>query len=630
MKSLISLWSQVAEESATRCCTSATLDINTVKRRVKHEGYSFLTITLPDFGKAIQKWLDHGQVDPVSAFRSRQGLPLFLGGFLDRVFDRNSGVLLTDPCVDSIHALRQLTLMFGKIALPCSDARVRKAMREFVECEQDVRRADSKLSRKQLENFKQMSTLLFRNVFLSMERDLYAGALLPKHGPGAVAEKLSSNGKYRSTSWTRRLEGSFPASEYLIPNSRFSRELDQVTILEPGAEVPVRVTPVPKTLKTPRIIAIEPTCMQYMQQALKRSFLEHFSKDDLLTSLIGFDDQTPNQRMACQGSIDNRTATLDLSEASDRVSNQLVRTMLRDFPLLQGAVDASRSRLAVMDDGTVIRLAKYASMGSALCFPMEALVFTTLIFLGIQESLNTSLTREDVKSFSSSVRVYGDDLIVPADHVLTVVSALEHFGAKVGLDKSFWTGRFRESCGREYYAGSDISIVRVRQLLPGTTADVREVIASVALRNQLYMSGYWQTARWLDNRLRKVLKHFPDVEPTSPLLGRVSLLGYQAERVDPNLHAPLVKGYRVEANPPSDELEGYGALLKCLLRMESGDVDKVGGRHVASFPYPGTPPQISLDGWSDSWAPPASDTEHLERSGRPKRVNIKLRWCTPY
>jgi hypothetical protein len=67
MKSLTSLWSITAHEMAVRCCTSATQDINTVLRRVEHEGLSFLAITLADFGKATQKWLDQGLVVPSDA-----------------------------------------------------------------------------------------------------------------------------------------------------------------------------------------------------------------------------------------------------------------------------------------------------------------------------------------------------------------------------------------------------------------------------------------------------------------------------------------------------------------------------------------------------------------------------------
>nr|QDH90363.1 MAG: RNA-dependent RNA polymerase [Leviviridae sp.] len=627
MKSLMSLWLRLAEESANLCCTSATRDINTVSRRIEHEGLSFLTITLPDFGKSIQKWIDQGQAGIHPAFLTERGgsFPRFLGGFFNRVFDRSSGLLLDEPCIDSIRALRQLTLMFGKIELPCSPARNSAAVRNYVECEQEVRELDRNLSSVELNEFHEMSNLLFGDIFGKMDRDVYYNRLVPKHGPGSTADRLSGNGKYDQTVWTTRLEAVLSAGEYLIPNWRFYDQLGGVDFLEPGAEVPVKVTLVPKTMKTPRVIAMEPTCMQYMQQALLRDFLEHFWKDDLLSKLIGFDDQVPNQELARQGSLDQRTATLDLSDASDRVSNQLVRTMFRQYPHLLGAIDATRSRRAALPTGEVIRLSKYASMGSALCFPIEAMVFTTLIFMGIQRSLNTSLYRRDVFNFVDSVRVFGDDLIVPRDHVLTVLQTLEHFGARVGLDKSFWTGKFRESCGEEFFNGHCVSITRVRQDFPTDRQDATGVISLVSLRNQLYMSGYWETCRWLDDTIRDLLIHFPVVLPSSPVLGRISFLGYQTERVDPNLHSPLVRGYVVEAKPPRDHLEGAGALLKCLLKL---DTDTWLRGQVPW--YPSDSSQSQLFEREHPWESlPMVLSDHLERFGRPKSSNIKLRWRSP-
>jgi hypothetical protein len=630
LKSLMSLWSEMALDSAISCCTSATSDINTARSRFEHEGLSFFTIVLPELGKATQKWLDQGQAGINPSFSCGRGsLPLFLGGFFNRVFDRKSGALLDDPCIESILAIRQLTLAFSKISLPCSKARERKAMQNFIECEQDVRQSDKKLSEKDFREFQRISDLLFRELFTQMDRDVCYGQLLPKHGPGSTADKLTSNGKYLQKVWTRRLDRVFPLDKYLIPNHHFIDDLKEVTILEPGAEMPVKVISVPKTLKTPRIIAVEPTCMQYMQQALLRSFLAAHSRDELLRELIGFDDQLPNQELARQGSADGRTATLDLSDASDRVSNQLVKRMVSRWPHLEEALDATRSRRAEVPGHGVIRLAKYASMGSALCFPVEAMVFTTLIFLGIQNSLNVTLTKKDIESFIGSVRVYGDDLIVPVEHVHTIVQTLEHFGARVGLDKSFWTGKFRESCGKEYFNGTDISIVRVRQALPYTVADGTGVIATVALRNQLYLGWYPRTVRWLDNRLEKVLKHFPTVGPDSPVLGRVSRLrSYDCDRVHPYLFSPQVRGYAVEAKAPSDQLGDTGALLKCLLKLESSNLREADS-DISAIPcyWPGTVQSFG----PSSWAPPMShDEKHLERSGRPKRVGIKLGWWSAY
>jgi len=589
-----------------------------------------LAITLADFGKATQKWLDQGFVAPwdVPSFKTDRltGLPAFLQGFLERVFSPDSGALLDDPDIDAIFAIRQLTLMFSKIALPSNGAgsirtvtpdRERRAMSDFVQCEQDVRAADARLDPLYREDFKRISAMLFGDLFSKLDRDVYWNRLVPKHGPGAVADRLSSNAKWNQQSWPARLQQVFPAESFLCVNSKpINRDeiLKGLNILEPGAEIPVRVISVPKTLKTPRIIAIEPTAMQYVQQSLFRAILSAVKEDGFLYRVVGFDNQDPNRVMARKGSLSGDLATLDLSEASDRVSNQHVRDMLEDWPYLHEAVQASRSRKADVFGHGVIRLAKFASMGSALCFPIEAMVFLTVIFLGIERELSAPLSRKQVINlFSEQVRVFGDDLIVPSDYVLSVVNELETFGFLVNIGKSYWTGRFRESCGREYYNGIDVSIVKCRQVLPTLRQDASGVISAVSLRNQLYWAGIWSGARWLDDYLRKLLVHFPNVAPTSPLLGRESVLGYEFQTLDPFTNGPLTKGYFVRAKSPQDILDGSGALLKCLCKE--------------------TPALLTYHqrGVEDSYVDVASvDDEHLERSGRPERVSIKLGKRSPF
>jgi hypothetical protein len=384
-----------------------------------------------------------------------------------------------------------------------------------------------------------------------------------------------------------------------------------LNVLEPGAEKPVRVISVPKTLKTPRIIAIEPAVMQYTQQSLSRSLLSAIREDSFLSFAIGTDNQDPNRDLARRGSLSGDLATLDLSEASDRVSNQHVLALFAGWPGLSRAIQATRSRKADVLGHGVLRLAKFASMGSALTFPIEAMVFLTVILLGIEQELSAPLAAKDIKSLRGRVRVFGDDLIVPRDNVLSVCDVLSTFGYKVNVDKSFWTGRFRESCGKEYYDGHDVSIVKVRRVLPTTQQDASEVIGAVEFRNQAYWSGLWKTAAFMDNHIRKVIKYFPNVAPTSSLLGRESALGYQFERLHPNTHSPLTKGYYVRSQPPRDHLEGEGALLKCLARRAIPD------------PYQriwDPPDAIALTG----------DKEHLERTGRPKRVDIKLGTKSPF
>jgi len=254
MKSLMSLWSCVAHEMATRCCTSATLDVKYVQRRIEHEGLSFLAITLADLGKAIQKWLDQGFVVPsdcpafAKAPGRRTGLPEFLQGFLGRVFDPCSGALLAEPDIDAIEAVLQLTLMFSKIALPeepassgdlifvgdrkvVTEDRERRAMSEFVQCEQDVKESDDLLDPQYIEDFKRMSDLLFGELFSKVDRDVYWGRVVPKHGPGAVADRLSSNAKFNLRTWTARLQQVLPAEEFLSVNPLHEDSREELDIL---------------------------------------------------------------------------------------------------------------------------------------------------------------------------------------------------------------------------------------------------------------------------------------------------------------------------------------------------------------------------------------------------------------
>ena len=599
MKSLIVLWSQLAKEFANRCCTSATMDIKTVQGRVKHEGISFLTISLPSFGKDFQKSLDSGIVDRNSfqGFSWRAGLPRFLGGFLDRVFDRDSGVLVHNPDVEAIIAIRQLTLIYSKILLPCSPARERDAMSGYVDCDREVKENDQSLFEDDILSFSRIGHLLFQDAFSSLDRQVYEESVIPKHGPGATADKLLGNQKFKLKTWTDRLQEVFSVENFLAPNPRYVDE-KRFTFLEPGAEQPVKVISVPKTQKTPRIIAIEPSYVQYAQQAILEPMIELLESDSVLKHFLGFSDQCPNQAMAKDGSEKGHTATLDLSEASDRVSNQLVRSLFAPFPNLQKGIEATRSRKADVPGFGVIRLAKYASMGSALCFPVEAMVFLTLIFLGIEKESNTRFTKKsDFLRFRGRVRVYGDDLIIPIDSVESVIHTLEHFGARVGLSKSFWIGKFRESCGKEYYDGHDVSIVKFRRVFPASLSDGPGCISMVSFRNQLYKAGCWETVKYVDSLIRKVFHYFPVVEETSPVLGRTSFLGYKPERMCAQLHRPLVRGYVVRSVIPKNSLSDDGALLKFFLKR--------GGQ-------------------------PSVDRDHLERSGRPRAVDIKPRWAPPY
>jgi hypothetical protein len=691
MKSLMSLWRVMAAEAAMRCHTSTVRDSKTVADRVVAEGDSFLTITLPTFGKSLERALELGGFDDASFpnFGRRGGYPEFLQGFLRQIFDP-CGTLLDKPDIDCIRSVRQLTLSFGKIERPATKAREARAMTQFVETEVEIGNVDPISYEEYLPHFLKAATLLWADVFSHVENSLLdthqilqdwegkvtrcntaepvqigqqsqvlselladpgrftrsesstfgsgitlaepsepkhlfrsehalsdcfyvagqAQTLVPRHGPGATADRLTGNRKFDVSEWSLRLESVFPYGDYALPSWRFYDQLDRVQFLEPGAERPVKVISVPKTPKTPRIIAVEPTGNQYCQQALAHGFvhaLEHWSevtagrggKDSALGRFfIGFEKQEPNRLLARKGSLDGCLATLDLSEASDRVLNSHVLLLFSRFPQLSEAIQATRSTKADVQGHGVIHLTKFASMGSALCFPVEAMVFTTIVFAAIAKERRVPLNREFVMNLRGKVRVYGDDIIVPVESVGPVIRALEAFGLRVNRDKSFWNGKFRESCGGDYYDGEWVTPVRVRKDLPQSLADVEQVVSLVALRNNLYWSGWWQTARQLDDWLHILLKgRYPVVAVTASALGRESVLPYQAEWIDSHLHTPRVRGAIVSSVTPASPASGTGSLIKFLIKRGEQ---------------------------------PSQDPRHLERQGRPKLRRIKLRGVRPY
>lgn len=393
--------------------------------------------------------------------------------------------------------------------------------------------------------------------------------------------------------WHDRLEFLFPYWEYALPNARYALEGLDVTYLSPRDEPPTRLVAVPKTQSKPRLIAAEPTVMQYIQQAIAGALVPELEKNPNFGSFVGFTDQTANQRLARQGSLDGSLATLDLSEASDRVANWLIEELFSDFPHFLEGIQAARSTRCQLPSGEVIPLLKFASMGSALTFPIETVVFAT-IALAACLGTSTRPTVSNLKRLVGSVRVYGDDIIVPTDKAETVIDWLETFGFKVNRRKSFWTGPFRESCGKDYFYGIDVSIVYFREKYPTSLRSVKELVSLSSFRNQLARAGWLDTVDFLDTDLLALTGgNYPYVQENSQLLGRVGPGTPSSARSNPDLHRPEQRGYTVCAKLPRIALDDVPALLKCLMH-----------------------PEISEYAW-----------DHLERSGRPQAVSLKLVWA---
>lgn len=208
----------------------------------------------------------------------------------------------------------------------------------------------------------------------------------------------------------------------------------------------VRLVVVPKNYKTGRVIAPENV---YRQALARRYFV---ISDRYLPDQVKLHDQTQNQRLAMQGSIDGSLATLDLSAASDSLTPTLLREILPDrFIRIMERVLPTH----YVNGGKEYILHSAATMGNSMTFWLESVVFLSIASAAVK--YYNFFTGSDDETIS----VYGDDIIVPTDAAITVMEWLSELGFLVNETKSYYSREnlYRESCGEEYYNGTNVSSV---------------------------------------------------------------------------------------------------------------------------------------------------------------------------
>jgi len=495
-------------EGGKRLQIDPSRSLQVVENRYKHEGISFLSISLPamhdDFIEAVSagRWLGS------RLFGVKKGSPVFMREFLQLVFNFGAaGCHLKEgqTAIEAVVVIRQCLLLFKKQKALPSESRKRKAVESFFETERELRYRRNEIRNAWSDDHDRINMILFGGLYSGVEDDIRVGAYMFKHGPGSVAEAVYGVRKYavaRST-WTHRLDKALPYDEVCFTNSRHWASLvDSQLPLSPGAELAMRVILVPKTQKTPRIIAADQTVNQFVQQGVHSSLLKGVKRNDILRSSIDWTNQERQKILAHLGSVDGSLATLDLSEASDRVHVSLVARMLKHHRLLRDVVFACRTTRADFS-GRSIFLEKFAPMGSALCFPFETMVFTIIVVRAVLRAWGQPVTRRNVINALRNVSLYGDDIIVPTETAILVMHDLESFGLKVNYRKSFWTGEFRESCGGDYFRGVDVTPVYLRYNLLDEN-DPRSLAATISSQNQFFDKCWFEVADYL-TRLHKKL-----------------------------------------------------------------------------------------------------------------------------
>ena len=488
---------------------SVERDLQTIANRCEHEGLSFLTITLPQLSDALERGIETGTFKCPLGFSMHRSLPRFLGGFFKRVFDKD-GRLLPKVCPETVYWIRQISRFFKKIKKPCTDVRMDAAVQHFLAVEGELRLMTSQIERRD-ESLDKISGIIWAQVFPELD---YL-SLVCHHGPGVTADRCLPNERHRLRNWYTRSELTFPSDLHCYPNygvaARAGGEgiesAEGVRYVDVRDESPVRVVFVPKTQTTPRVIAIEPSNVQYMQQSLKDYIYPILEQHRLTRHSIRFARQDVNQSLAYSSSIDQRLSTLDLKDASDRVHLHLVRRIFKNSGILEYLED-SRSLHATLPTSQNIILWKFASMGSALCFPVESMVFYTLIQSAMHQLDGRRPSSRSIAMYSKQIDIYGDDIIVPVEYTDTVIRYLESYGLKVNVNKSFKNSKFRESCGADFYDGYAVNPVYARQEPPDDDHDwgAEHVMAWNATADLFYLRGKWIVAQAIRDLLRRVVK----------------------------------------------------------------------------------------------------------------------------
>jgi hypothetical protein len=216
-----------------------------------------------------------------------------------------------------------------------------------------------------------------------------------------------------------------------------------------------RLSFVPKNDEISRCICIEPTLNGLFQLGLGRIL------EKRLHGLFGIDlksQQFKNRALARLGSITDGLATLDLSSASDTISLKMLEYLL-PASFLRELVRYRCPKVEVKGRGTV-DLDMISTMGNGYTFPLQTTIFSAVVLACLEwRGIPSNSSRA-----SELWSVFGDDIICPAVCAADVVAILHLLGFRVNQDKSFVKGPFRESCGSDFFNGSDIRGVYVKTL----------------------------------------------------------------------------------------------------------------------------------------------------------------------
>lgn len=535
-----------------RCCPHLRVDCERDYSRllsiIAERGIRFFLIDLPAMGKHFDKCLATGRLTrsnlPHSrSFRRGGCVPRHFKGLYLSVFDE-SGVLRIDFDPQCVKFLRQIFFCSKRFRLECKDEDTFSEVSTFFEVDRECRLptldwdedvidttgirgltiVDPSLGSIGTDDLFPETIDIPPSISIEHSRSIQLvgdivsaclGRFEPtewkaRHGPGAVSD-LSKETKYRFPNWPEKLERIFPMADMAFANYQ-----QWVDMIQPSAgfvilsnhEPPSKLIAVPKTLSGPRLIASEPTAHLWCQQVIRDFLMESVSKTPIGPS-VNFRSQEANGSLALAASHSESHATIDLSAASDRISCWLVERLFRANSSLIDALHAVRTRYICNEidrkSPRFHKLRKFTTMGSAVTFPVQTYIFAIIAIGTVLFVRDRKPTIKEVTRLAREVRVFGDDIIVPTDCWPATQEALRYLGLKVNPNKTFGTGKFRESCGIEAYDGDDVTKVSV--LTVPEVSRPGSIVSCVDSHNNFVLRGYCATAEYIKSTVQ-ALGHY--------------------------------------------------------------------------------------------------------------------------
>ncbi len=305
---------------------------------------------------------------------------------------------------------------------------------------------------------------------------------------------------------------------------------------------------VPKNDKISRCICIEPTLNTFFQLG----FGSHL--EDRLSERFGIAlDSQPfkNRELARLGSLTDGLSTIDLSSASDSISMNMLRAFLpADFLRW---LERYRCKYVEVPGMGTQELHMVSTMGNGFTFPLQTAIFACVVtavmrWRGIPADRGRPVKGKGFDPLKAKAYrgveashlwgVFGDDIICPASCTSDVVALLNLLGFTVNSDKTFVKGPFRESCGADFYLGTNIRGVYLK--------DLRDVTQRYSAINQLIL---FQTRTGIS--LARVIGRLLDSVPKLP----VPLY----ENIDSGIRTP----FRIARNDVKKHIETQGYEYLC-------------------------------------------------------------------